>query len=144
MLSSHGADSLRSASDVNPCASSSDHSPLSPSKLSPSCLDVLPTIIEISSGSKLVDTITIENCSEDEALVAMLLEEEQQDFSFSNDDCGDGSPLSSPPAAPTLPLVPTGGSPQNTPSKASPPASGSRVWWDLFSSDLPSSHYTKL
>jgi hypothetical protein len=97
--------------DVNPCASSSEPSPLSPSKFSPPCPDVLPTIPEISSGSKLVDTVTVEDCSEDEALVDALLEEEQLDFSFFDDDCYDGSPLSSPPAAPALPLVNTGGSP---------------------------------
>jgi hypothetical protein len=61
-----------------------------------------------------VDTVTVEDCSEDEALVDALLEEEQLDFSFFDDDCYDGSPLSSPPAAPALPLVNTGGSPQNT------------------------------
>jgi hypothetical protein len=133
--------------DVNPCASSSEPSPLSPSKFSPPCPDVLPTIPEISSGSKLVDIVTVEDCSEDEALVDALLEEEQLDFSFSNDDCCDGSPLPSPPAAPALPLVTAGGSPPNTSTKATPPlpaASGRHVWRDLLFSDRPSTHCTKL
>nr|TKS06664.1 hypothetical protein D5086_0000120880 [Populus alba] len=56
-------------SNVNPCASYSDPSPLSLSKLSPSYPDVLPTITEISSSPKLVDTVTVDYCSEDEALV---------------------------------------------------------------------------
>ncbi|KAL3583071.1 hypothetical protein D5086_017403 [Populus alba] len=55
-------------SNVNPCASYSDPSPLSLSKLSPSYPDVLPTITEISSSPKLVDTVTVDYCSEDEAL----------------------------------------------------------------------------
>ena len=134
-------------SEVIPCSSSSVPSPLSPSKISAPCPNVLPTIPEISSGSKLVDTVTVEYCSEDEALVDALLEEEQLDFSFFDDDCCDGSPLPSPPAAPALPLVIAGGSPQHTSAKADtplPPASGSRVWRDLFSSDRPSTHGTKL
>jgi len=72
--------------------------------------------------AKLVDIVTVEDCSEDEALVDALLEEEQLDFSFSNDDCCDGSPLPSPPAAPALPLVTAGGSPPNTSTKATPPS----------------------
>nr|TKR97158.1 hypothetical protein D5086_0000216380 [Populus alba] len=77
--------------------------------ISPFCPDVLPTIPEISSGSKLLDTVTVEDCSEDEALVKVLLEEEQLDFSFSDDDCCDVSPKSppllSPPTTPIPPLI---------------------------------------
>jgi hypothetical protein len=40
------------------------------------CPGVLPPIHELGSGSKLLDDVTVEECSEDEALVAALMEEE--------------------------------------------------------------------
>jgi hypothetical protein len=73
-------------SDVISSTSSSVLPHMSPSKVSVVCPGVLPPIPELGSGSKLLDDVTVEECSEDEALVATLMEEEKLDFSFSNDD----------------------------------------------------------
>ncbi|KAJ6868561.1 hypothetical protein NC651_033593 [Populus alba x Populus x berolinensis] len=66
---------------------------------------VQPTIPKLCPASSLVNTVIVKACSEDETLEDALLEEDQLDFSFSDDDCCDGSPLPSPLAAPVLPLA---------------------------------------
>lgn len=103
------------------------------------CPGILPPILELASGSKLLDDITVEDCSEDEALVEALMEEEHLDFSFYDDDC-DGSlkstPLCPPPANLTPPPTPSGGCPHITTivvgnSLSSTP--GNSAYRDLFS-----------
>ena len=116
-------------------------------KISVRYLVALPTILELCSDSKLVDTITIEDFSEDEALEEALSKKEQLGFSFSDDDCCDGSPLPSPLAAPALPLATLRGSSPPISSKvvsSLPSVSSSREWRNLFSSGQPTSYCTKL
>ncbi|KAJ6963686.1 hypothetical protein NC652_002107 [Populus alba x Populus x berolinensis] len=89
-----------------PLASSSPSflSPVSP----PSIYDVDPVVPtptpEVVPGPleaipNPLEVVTVEDCSNDDPLVAALLKEEQLDFSFSNDDSEDmfhSSPLSPP------------------------------------------------
>ncbi|KAL9384324.1 hypothetical protein Peur_021334 [Populus x canadensis] len=121
--------------------------PISPSKVNAMCPGILPPILELASGSKLLDDITVEDCSEDEALVEALMEEEHLDFSFYDDDC-DGSlkstPLCPPPANLTPPPTPSGGCPHITTivvgnSLSSTP--GNSAYRDLFSTSRPIASY---
>jgi len=114
------------------------------------CPGVLPPILELASGSNLLDDFTVEDCSEDKALVEALIEEEQLDFSFSDDNC-DG-PLKSTPLCPPLvdltpPLALSRGRPHITTTVAGnslSSAPSSSVWWDLFSTSRPTASCTKL
>ncbi|KAL9382098.1 hypothetical protein Peur_025133 [Populus x canadensis] len=61
--------------------------PLKPPPLaSVVCPEVLKPIPEVAYSSYLLKEVTVEDCSEDEALVEALLEKEQLDFSFFDDD----------------------------------------------------------
>ncbi|KAJ6976310.1 hypothetical protein NC653_031983 [Populus alba x Populus x berolinensis] len=50
------------------------------------CLAILPPIVEVAPVPNTLETVTVEDCSADEGLDEALLEEEQLDFSFTNDD----------------------------------------------------------
>nr|TKR90310.1 hypothetical protein D5086_0000234250 [Populus alba] len=80
-------------------------SSLSLTKTSTLCPVVLPTIPELCPASSLMNTVIVKACSKDKTLEDALSEEEQLDFSFSDDDCCDGSPLPSLLAALVLPLA---------------------------------------
>ncbi|KAL3569525.1 hypothetical protein D5086_029415 [Populus alba] len=84
-----------------------------------------------------MDTVTVEACFEDETIEDARLDEEQLDFSFSDDDCYNASPFPSPLATLVLPLdTSRGSSPPFSLKVASSLSSvfGSGVWWNLFSS----------
>ncbi|XP_011016015.1 PREDICTED: uncharacterized protein LOC105119564 isoform X2 [Populus euphratica] len=72
---------------------------------SPNDLQPIPKMA-IASGSKSLDEVLVEDCLDDEE----ILEEEQLDFNFSDEDC-DGSPKSPTllPANKVSPSYPFGG-----------------------------------
>jgi hypothetical protein len=79
------------------------------------CPEVLTPILEVAYGFHLLEEVTIEDCSEDEALVEALLGEEQLDFSFFDDDCDLKSPhLLLPSTDLVPPSLPPGGRPPTT------------------------------
>ncbi|KAJ6875096.1 hypothetical protein NC652_034729 [Populus alba x Populus x berolinensis] len=90
---------------VIPCSSLLLPSSLSLTKTSTLCPVVLPTIPKLCPASSLMNTVIVKACSKDKTLEYALSEEEQLDFSFSDDDCCDGSPLPSLLAALVLPLA---------------------------------------
>jgi hypothetical protein len=111
------------------------------------CSSVLKPIPEAAPGPASLDDVTVDDCSEDDALAGDLLDEEQLDFSFTDDDYEDLLP--SPPLFPPPPrLVPTplSGScpPSTTVVAGSSPPSGGKVWTDLFSTNKPSTPCIKL
>lgn len=100
------------------------------------CSSVLEPILEAAPGPASLNDITVDDCSEDAALAGDLLDEEQLDFSFTDDDCEDllPSPPLFPPPAGLVPTPLSGGSPPPTTAVAgSSPPSGGKVWTDLFS-----------
>ncbi|KAL9382188.1 hypothetical protein Peur_025223 [Populus x canadensis] len=93
------------------------------------CRAILPPIPEIAPVCNPLESVTVEDCSTQEGLDEALLEEEQLDFSFTDDD-GEDTPLLSPPAGlsegrpPSTVVVEGCASPTNTvagTSLASPP-----------------------
>ena len=124
---------------------------LHPAPPPPACaLDpaVLPPLPAVSPHP--LESVTVQDCSSAEDLEEALLEEEQLDFSFSDED-GDDTPLLSPSAGlsgvrPPPSAVVEDCAPLTTDvagtSLASSP--GSRVWKDLFSAGKQSAPCTKL
>ncbi|KAJ6976309.1 hypothetical protein NC653_031983 [Populus alba x Populus x berolinensis] len=130
---------------VPPCSSSSVLQPAPPPPACALCLAILPPIVEVAPVPNTLETVTVEDCSADEGLDEALLEEEQLDFSFTNDD----APLLSPPAGlvppstseghpPSTMDVGGGASPTNVVAGTSLTSTpGSRVWKDFFSASKP-------
>jgi len=123
---------------------------------------ILPPIPEVSPVPLPLEDVTVDDCSEveDDDLVEALLEEEQLDYSFSDDD---GEDLSTSPSLlpPTAGLTPPsalkGRSPSSTavargcapptigaPSSSLASTPGTKVWKDLFSASKPTVPCTKL
>jgi len=63
-------------SDVFSCSSSPALPPMPLPTANAVCPDVLTPIPEVASGFNLLEDVTIEDCSEDEALVEALLKED--------------------------------------------------------------------
>jgi len=111
------------------------------------CSSILEPILEAALGLVSLDDIIVDDCSEDDALAGDLLDEEQLDFSFTDDDCEDllPSPPLFPPPAGLIPSPLSGGCPPSTTVVAgSSPPSGGKVWTDLFSTGKQSTPCTKL
>lgn len=114
-----------------------------PVKSAPCALSPVP---EFASSSKPLDKVLVEDCSDDEE----LLEEEQLNFNFSDEDC-DGSPKSPtliPPYADIVsPLSPSDGRAPITSVVAGNlifSTLSSSKWRDLFSSNRSIVSCTKL
>ncbi|KAJ6976268.1 hypothetical protein NC653_031954 [Populus alba x Populus x berolinensis] len=103
-----------------------------------------------------LEAVTVEDCSNDDPLVAALLDEEHLDFSFSEDD-GEGMsppvPLSDkvPPCSsggppPSSSKVPAGDHPSTITAAGATLAStpGSGAWKALFSTNTPTAPSTRL
>jgi len=125
---------------------------LHPAPPPPACaldLAVLPPLPEVSPNP--LESVTVQDCSSDEGLDEALLEEEQLDFSFTDED-GDDTPLLSPPAGlsgvhppPPSVVVEACASPTIAVAGTSLVSSpDSKVWKDLFSASKQSAPCTKL
>ncbi|KAJ6976285.1 hypothetical protein NC653_031970 [Populus alba x Populus x berolinensis] len=91
------------APESAPLASSSTpaFSPVPPPTVCDEGLTTLALIPEevpchLAAISNPLEAVTVEDCSDDDPLVAALLDEEQLDFSFSDVDGDDSSPAPSP------------------------------------------------
>ncbi|KAJ6976311.1 hypothetical protein NC653_031983 [Populus alba x Populus x berolinensis] len=71
---------------IPPCSSSSVLQPAPPPSACALCPAILPPIPKVAPVLNTLETVTIEDSSADEGLDEALLEEEQLDFSFTNDD----------------------------------------------------------